>query len=489
MHEHSDSEESPPADRAATVVPVVLSGGSGTRLWPLSRELYPKQLLALCSDGTMFQDTVRRVADPARFAAPVIVCNREHRFLIAEQLRALGLAPRAIMLEPCGRNTAPACAAAALAVAQDDPDAQILVLPADHVITDLAAFDRAIATGTAAAAAGCLVTFGITPTAPETGYGYIALGPPLERGDGVCRVASFTEKPSREVAASYCADGDHLWNSGMFLFPVRRLIEAFEAHAPAVLAAAQAALDQGHADLDFFRLGDAAFEAAPSISIDYAVMEHTTAAAVVPCDLGWTDVGTWAALWQVGDKDDAGNVAIGDVVTEAARNCYIRSETHLTAALGVEDLVIVVTDDATLVAHRARAQEVKTVVERLRADGRTELLTHRRVHRPWGSYEGLLVGDRFQVKRLAVHPGGRLSLQRHYHRAEHWVVVKGTALVTSGDTQLLLYENQSHYIPVGTIHRLENPGKVTLEIVEVQSGAYLGEDDIERFEDAYGRKT
>ncbi|MGQ9369719.1 mannose-1-phosphate guanylyltransferase/mannose-6-phosphate isomerase [Azospirillum sp. ST 5-10] len=467
------------------IVPVLLSGGSGSRLWPMSRELYPKQLLPLCSDRSMLQDTARRIADPALFAPPLVVCNHEHRFVIAEQMRQIGVAPGAIVLEPVGRNTAAACAVAALAA--DDPDAVILVLPADHLIQDVDAFAAAVGRAAAAAADGYLVTFGIAPTAPETGYGYIRQGQPLAGHDGVFRVAAFIEKPDRAVAEGFVAGGEHVWNSGMFLFPVGRFLEEMGRYAPAVLDAARRALEGGQSDLDFLRLDAAAFADAPAISVDYAVMEKTAMAAVVPCQLGWTDVGAWSALWEIGAKDADGNVSVGDVVTEGARNCYVRSDRHLTAVVGVDDAVVVVTDDAVLVAGRDRVQSVKAVVERLKAAGRPEPVSHRTVHRPWGTYRSLDTGYRFQVKCLTVVPGARLSLQMHHHRAEHWVVVQGTALVTRGDERLMVYENQSVYIPMGTVHRLENPGKLPLSIIEVQSGAYLGEDDIVRLEDTYGR--
>ncbi len=470
------------------IVPVLLSGGSGSRLWPLSRELYPKQFLALCSNRTMFQDTVLRVSDTVAFAPPLVVCNQEHRFLVAEQLRQSGVQPRGILLEPVGRNTAAACALAALSIGATDPEALLLVLPADHEIRDPEAFRRAIATATQAAATGRLVTFGITPTAPETGYGYIRRGRFLPGVDGAFEVAAFVEKPTLEVARTYLAEGDYAWNSGMFLFPAGRLLAELEQHAPAVVAACRAALEAGRADLDFFRLDAAAFAKAPGISIDYAVMERTAAAAVVPCDIGWTDVGAWSALWDVGGKDAKGNVLVGDVLLEGAEDCYVRSENHLTAVVGVKNAVVVVVDDAVLVADRDHAQDVKSIVDRLKKDGRSEPVNHRKVHRPWGSYQSLHTGDRFQVKSLTIAPGSQLSLQKHHHRAEHWVVVNGTALVTRGDEQVLVYENQSIYIPIGVVHRLENPGKVPLTIIEVQSGSYLGEDDIVRLEDSYGRK-
>lgn len=469
------------------IVPILLSGGAGVRLWPMSREQYPKQLLSLCSDHSMLQDTAQRIAEPSRFARPLVICNQDHRFIIAEQLRQIGLTPSAIVLEPIGRNTAAAAAVAALRVVEQDRDALMLVLPADHLIRDTAAFLAVVEVAAAAAEAGHLVTFGITPTAPETGYGYIRRGPALDGLEGVFPVAAFVEKPPRATAERFLADGLHLWNSGMFLFPAARYLEELERFEPAVLAACRRAIAEGIDDLDFFRLAPKAFAEAPGISIDCAVMERTQDAVVVPCDIGWTDVGAWSALWEVGGKDADGNVCIGDVHTQEARNCYIRSEGTLTAVVGLDDAVVVVTDDAILVASRDRVQDIKSIVERLKRDGRTEPLTHRKVHRPWGFYQSLHGGERFQVKRLTIAPGAKLSLQKHYHRAEHWVVVNGTALVTRGDEQILLRENESIYIPLGTVHRLENPGKLPLNLIEVQSGSYLGEDDIVRIDDSYGR--
>ncbi|WP_456062060.1 mannose-1-phosphate guanylyltransferase/mannose-6-phosphate isomerase [Azospirillum isscasi] len=467
---------------------MILSGGAGVRLWPMSREQYPKQFLPLCSERSMLQDTAGRVSDAARFADPLIVCNQEHRFVIAEQMRQTGRGAARIVLEPVGRNTAPAAAVAALIVAEQDPDGQILLLPADHAIQDQGAFLQAVATASAAAAAGLLTTFGIVPTAPETGYGYIRRGEMVKDHDGAFRVAAFVEKPPREQAERYLAEKDFFWNSGMFLLPVRQYLDELERWAPAVLDACRAALARGRSDLDFFRLDEEAFAASPNISIDYAVMERTEAAAVVPCSIGWTDVGAWSALWEIGEKDQGGNVCHGDAVAWDSRGCYVRSEDGaLVALLGMENAVVVATEDAILVAARDRAQDIKPLVEHLKTQGRSEPLLHRRVHRPWGFYQSLHAGDRFQVKRLTVAPGARLSLQKHYHRAEHWVVVNGTALVTRGDEQILLRENESVYIPLGTLHRLENPGKVPLNLIEVQSGSYLGEDDIVRFDDHYGR--
>ena len=476
------------ASQNSRIHPVILSGGAGVRLWPMSREQYPKQFLPLCSERSMLQDTAGRVSDAARFADPLIVCNQEHRFVIAEQIRQAGRGAARIVLEPVGRNTAPAAAVAALIVAEQDPDGQILLLPADHAIQDRDAFLQAVATASAAASSGLLTTFGIVPTAPETGYGYIRRGDAVDGHDGAFRVAAFVEKPPREQAERYLAEKDFFWNSGMFLLPVRQYLAELERWAPAVLDACRAALARGRSDLDFFRLDEEAFAASPNISIDYAVMERTEAAAVVPCSIGWTDVGAWSALWEIGEKDQSGNVCHGDAVAWDSRGCYVRSEDGaLVALLGMENAVVVATEDAILVAAKDRAQDIKPLVEHLKTQGRSEPLLHRRVHRPWGFYQSLHAGDRFQVKRLTVAPGARLSLQKHYHRAEHWVVVNGTALVTRGDEQILLRENESVYIPLGTPHRLENPGKVPLNLIEVQSGSYLGEDDIVRFDDHYGR--
>lgn len=469
------------------IYPVVLSGGSGMRLWPMSREAYPKQLLPLCSELTMLQETARRVGDPARFAPPLFICNQEHRFIIAEQLRQIHMPASDIVLEPVGRNTAAAAAVAALQVQAQDPDGLLLLLPADHLIRDVPAFLAAVDAAVAAAAGGRLVTFGIVPGAPETGYGYIRRGAPLDDAPGH-RVAAFVEKPDRATAEGFLADGGYLWNSGMFVFSAAAFLAELERYEPLVLDACRAAIAKGARDLDFYRLDPDAFAAAPGVSIDCAVMERTANAAVVAADMGWTDVGAWSALWEVGAKDENGNVALGDVVLQGASNNYARSETDaVVALLGVDNLVVVATDDAILVAARDRVQDIKPLVEELKRAGRPEPQIHRKVHRPWGFYQSLHAGDRFQVKRLTVAPGARLSLQKHYHRAEHWVVVNGTALVTRGDEQILLRENESIYLPLGVAHRLENPGKVPLNLIEVQSGSYLGEDDIVRIEDTYGR--
>jgi len=468
------------------IVPVILSGGSGTRLWPVSRESFPKQLWPLVSDRTMIQETALR-ATGSGFAPPLVICNQEHRFLIAEQLRAVGIEGARIVLEPVGRNSGPAIAAAAMLVAEDDPDAILWMMAADAAIADPAALQTALAAAEQAAQAGYVVTFGMKPTAPETGYGYIELGAPLADVAGVHAVARFLEKPNRETAEELVGGGRHLWNSGMFVFSARTLLREFEEHAPDVLPPVREALSSRSIDLDFIRLGVEAFSACPSISIDYAVAERTRKAAVVPADLGWSDVGSWSALWELGQKDAAGNVATGDVLLEGAENCYVRSDGVLTAVVGLKDVVLVVTDDAVLAMDRGSAQDVKRVVDRLKALKRPESTAHNRTYRPWGYYESLTQGDRFQVKRIVVKPGGRLSLQSHYHRAEHWVVVNGTASVTRDQDVVILRENESIYLPLGCVHRLENPGKIPLTLIEVQSGAYLGEDDIVRIEDTYGR--
>lgn len=470
------------ADRR--IHPVLLSGGAGVRLWPLSRRLMPKQLLNLASDRSMLEETVARVLDPARFAPPTVICSEDHRFIIAEQMR--GMAPRsALILEPTGRNTAPAAAVAALRVVADDPDGVMLVLPADHVIRDGAAFAAAVEQGLAAA--DRLVTFGVAPDRPETGYGYIRRGGALPGLDGVFAIDRFVEKPDAATAARLIESGGHFWNSGMFLLPAKLYLQELERYEPGVVAACRAALDGAAHDLDFLRLPAEAFGAAPDISIDCAVMERTDRAAIVPVDMGWTDVGSWSALWDIADKDENGNACIGDTALAGARGCYVRSEGHLTAVVGLDDVVVVTTEDATLVAHKDKVQDVKPLVERLKREGRSEPHSHIKVQRPWGFYQSVHCGDRFQVKRLTVNPGAKLSLQKHFHRAEHWVVVNGTALVTRDGETLLLRENESVYIPLGAVHRLENPGKVPLNLIEVQSGSYLGEDDIVRFEDVYSR--
>jgi mannose-1-phosphate guanylyltransferase/mannose-6-phosphate isomerase len=467
--------------------PVILSGGSGTRLWPMSRTLYPKQLLRLLGHDSLLQQTVRRVADRERFAAPLLVANEAHRFIIAEQMREIAAPARALMLEPIGRNTAPAAGVAALALAESEPEALMLLLPSDHVIADERAFAAALDRAAAAAREGLLVTFGITPERAETGYGYIRRGIALDPLDGVFRVAEFVEKPGPELAQAYLASGEHFWNGGLFLFPAALYLEELERLRPDIVAACRRALSEASRDADFIRLGNAAFTACPAQSIDYAVMEHTSRAAVVPVGMGWSDVGSWDALWELSAKDSAGNSIAGNVVAEDTSNCYLRSEAGLVAAIGVEDLVVVATADAVMLAPRNATQEVRRLVARLVADGRAEAEALPTVHRPWGTYRSLHNGHRVQVKHITVKPGGRLSLQMHHHRAEHWIVVQGTAKIRRGDEEIMLTEDQSTYIPLGTAHRLENPGKIPLHLIEVQSGSYLGEDDIIRFEDSYGR--
>ena len=468
------------------VHPVVLSGGAGTRLWPVSRTLYPKQLLPLVSERTMLQETVRRVAGKG-FAPPVVVCNEEHRFLIAGQLRELDIAPSKMVLEPGGRNTASAAAVAALLLAGDDPDAMMLLLPSDHVIEDVPRFLAAVESGAGAAGQGALVMFGVPPTGPETGYGYIRRGAPYEGAEGCFRVARFVEKPDLEEARRLVRAGDYHWNSGMFLVRAGRYLEELERLKPEMVECCRRAVAGAVEDLDFLRLEAEAFSGIEPLSIDYAVMEHTEAAVVVPADMGWSDVGSWSALWEIGAKDGDGNVVLGDVITDGTTDSYIRSEGRLVAALGLDNVVVVATDDVVLVVRRDEAQNVKKVVEVLARAGRPEHSVHTKVYRPWGYYQSIDAGDRFQVKRLHVNPGQKLSLQMHHHRAEHWVVVSGTAKVTRGDETFLLNENESTYLPLGVKHALENPGDAPLCVIEVQSGDYLGEDDIVRFEDRYGR--
>jgi mannose-1-phosphate guanylyltransferase / mannose-6-phosphate isomerase len=532
--------------------PVVLSGGSGTRLWPLSRVGLPKQFLPLTSEYTMLQETVLRLRDmgPAvsePVAATSVVCNQEHRFLIAEQLRKIEVDPQVLMLEPFGRNTAPAIATISLHLlsrvpAEQASDVMLLVLPADHVIADVPQFHQAIRQALDVARQGYLVTFGIVPRGPETGYGYIQRGEPLgdqgafasgaasdatangnaaisfaaagaTRGGTIVKqstvnglpgtgnlggeiphahtaaysVARFVEKPDLSTARRYIEAGDYFWNSGMFLFSAEHYLQELERFSSQVIPACRAALEHAYSDLDFLRLGEKEFKTCPSCSIDYAVMEKTDKAAVVPADIGWNDVGSWAALHEIHPKDEDGNTSRGTVFLQDTRNCYINAEKRLVATIGVEDLIIVETTDAVLVAHKDHAQDVKKIVNRLQQEGRTEHKIHPKVYRPWGSYEGMDRGERFQVKRLIVNPGEQSSMQMHYHRSEHWVVVSGTAEVTLGDEVRLIPENESIYIPLGVSHRIHNPGRIPLHLIEVQSGPYLGEDDIVRTEDNYGR--
>ncbi len=469
------------------IVPVILSGGAGTRLWPLSRELYPKQLLPLLSEHSLLQETARRASGPL-FAPPLIVCNDEHRFIIAEQLRQLDIKPQAIVLEPAARNTAPAVAAAAKMLAAEKRDTLMLVLPSDHAIADVGAFHKAVETAAAAARAGRLVTFGITPEHPETGYGYIRRGAALGGVAGAYAIERFVEKPDLETAQGYVADGAWSWNSGMFLFPARLLLDELMRFEPAMVEAVADAVGRANQDLEFVRLAKDSFSRAPAKSVDYAVMEKTERAAVVPATLGWSDVGAWSALWDIGDKDQSGNVVVGDVIAHETTNSYLRSERVLLATLGIADAVVVATSDVVLVAAKDRVQDVKKIVEQLKAKGRSEAVSHPIVYRPWGSYQSIDTGHRHQVKHIMVKPGHKLSLQKHAHRAEHWVVVSGTARVTRDEDMLTLRENMSTYIPVGCVHRLENPGPAPLHLIEVQSGGYLGEDDIIRLDDTYGRQ-
>jgi mannose-1-phosphate guanylyltransferase/mannose-6-phosphate isomerase len=473
------------------LIPVILSGGAGTRLWPLSREFYPKQFLSLVGERTMIQDTALRSIGLPDVSDPIIVCNEAHRFLVAEQLRQVGVEPRSILLEPAGRNTAPAVAIAALAAlagaraAGEPGEPLLLVLPADHVLGDLAAFRRAVSAAIPAAREGRFVTFGVVPTHPETGYGYIRRG----AGDGAVRpVAKFVEKPDSERAKAFVQSGDYYWNSGMFLLPAQGYLDELGRLDAKMIATCRKAFEAAQHDLDFVRLDRAAFEACRSNSIDYALMEKTDRAAVVPLSAGWSDVGSWASLQDVLPSDAAGNVTRGDVIAEDVRNCLLYSTERLVAAVGLEGHVVIETKDAVMVAPKNRVQDVKRLVEQMKKAGRSEPGLHREVFRPWGSYDSVDAGPRFQVKRLTVKPGAILSLQKHQHRAEHWVVVKGTARITRDEEVFLLSENESTFIPVGAVHRIENPGTEPLQIIEVQTGGYLGEDDIIRLDDNYGRK-
>lgn len=470
--------------------PVVMAGGSGSRLWPLSRQLNPKQFLALTdTQHTMLQATLARLqgVPGVELAQPRLICNEQHRFLAAEQMRQLGYVHANLVLEPVGRNTAPAVALAALLAQQSAPGTQpvLLVLAADHHITNVPAFQATVAQALPLAQSGKLVTFGIVPTQVETGYGYIERGEPLPQGGFA--VSRFVEKPDATTAQAYLDSGRYLWNSGMFMFSAQTYLDELARHAPDILQACQAALAAGSQDHDFTRVGQAEFAACRDESIDYAVMEHTQHAAVVPLDAGWSDVGNWSSLWAVCDHDAQGNVLQGDVMTHDTTRTLVRSGGRLVATVGVSDLVIIDTADALLVAHQSRVQDVKKIVDRLKAEGRTEHINHREVYRPWGKYDSIDSGTRYQVKRITVKPGAKLSVQMHHHRAEHWVVVSGTAQVTNGEKTYLVTENESTYIPIGQVHALENPGKIDLEMIEVQSGTYLGEDDIVRFEDRYGR--
>lgn len=466
------------------LTPVLLSGGVGSRLWPVSREAHPKQFLPLVGEASMLQDTLRRTS-ALQAAAPIVVCNEEHRFMVAEQLRQMNVSPGSLILEPEGRNTAPAVALAAMQALVDDPGAILLVLPADHVIQDVESFLAAVEKALPMAANGRLMTFGVVPATPETGYGYIRCGDALD--DGLFDLAEFVEKPDTATAQSYLDNGGYLWNSGMFLLGAQAFLDELGKFAPAMLECCREAMAGANSDMDFVRPDSGAFSRCPSDSIDYAVMEKTGGGGVVSLDCGWSDVGAWSALWDVDSRDGAGNVCKGDVIADNCSGNYFRSDSRLIAATGVDNLVVVETADAVLVADRGKVQDVKNIVNTLKQQERPEASLHQRVYRPWGSYESLIVSDRFQVKRIVVNPGQKLSLQMHHHRAEHWIVVKGTAEVTCEDKVFMLAEDESTYIPLGHKHRLVNPGRVPLELIEVQSGSYLGEDDIVRFDDVYGR--
>jgi len=462
------------------LVPVILSGGVGSRLWPLSREHYPKQLLALIGQHTMLQNTLLRLEELPDQSNPLIICNESHRFLVAEQLRTIGVTPAHIILEPLGRNTAPATAVAALIALTHDPEAILLVLPADHLITDIKTFIETVKSGLPLAADNYLVTFGIVPHHPETGYGYIKATDRINETSALM-VERFVEKPDLAAAQHYVEMKEYYWNSGMFLFKAKEYLVELQRYAPNILGACRQSVDNSMEDKDFLRLDEASFKASPSDSIDYAVMEYTDKAVVIPLDAGWNDVGAWSSLWEVSQHDAQGNVSLGDIMVENVNNCYLRAEHRLLTVIGVKDHVIVETSDAVLVAHKDQVQDVKKVFSRLKANHRSESDLHRKVYRPWGSYESIDSSARFQVKHIVINPGASISLQLHYHRSEHWVVVKGTARITRDKEVFILSENQSTYIPLGIVHRLENPGKLPLEIIEVQSGGYLEEDDIIRF--------
>ena len=468
------------------IIPVILSGGSGTRLWPLSRRMHPKQLLPLVNDTTMLQDTITRLTGSPDIDHVMVICNDDYRFMVAEQVKETDIPSNEIILEPVGRNTAPAIALAAFNAIRNGDDPVLLVLPADHVIADVETFQSALLLGKQASEAGKLVTFGIVPDAPETGFGYIkAQAESIE--EAVYHVDKFVEKPDADTAAEYVADGHYYWNSGMFMFQASTYLDALNHYAPAIYQATEAALETADRDADFIRVGSEDFERCPSDSIDYAVMEKVDNAVVIPVDIGWSDVGSWSALHDVGDVDDQGNTLIGDVKSGLTSNSYVRANNRLVVTLGVDNMVVVDTDDALLVASRDHVQDIKTIVEQLSAENRQEVDLHKCVYRPWGHYQGIDDGTHYQVKRITVSPGAAISLQLHHHRSEHWIVVSGTAKVTRGDEVFIISENQSTYIPLGEKHRLENIGKIPLKLIEVQTGSYLGEDDIVRFEDIYGR--
>ena len=473
------------------IIPVILAGGSGTRLWPLSRELQPKQLLGLVNTNTMIQNTYTRLRDHQEVASPIIICGDEHRFMVAEQFRQMAETPQSIILEPVGRNTAPALAVAAIKALEIHDDPLLFVLPADHIIEDVAAFHQSIDAAGVLANEDYLITFGIVPNAPETGYGYIRQGERISlNGAGEIHaygIDTFVEKPDLATAKGYLDSGQYYWNSGMFMFKASRVLKELKTYVPDIVAACEKSIAEGKDDLDFFRLNNEAFHACPSDSIDYAIMEKTTRGVMVPLDAGWNDIGSWDALWQVGKKDASNNVVRGDVVIHDVHTSYLHANDRLIAAVGLENHIVVETSDAVLISPRNRVQDVKHLVTQLKLKNREETRHHRKVYRPWGAYENIVISDKFLVKRLTMKPGEKISLQKHFHRSEHWVVVCGTALVTKDDEEFLLKEDQSTYIPLGVVHRLENPGQIPLELIEIRTGSYLGEDDIVRFEDKYGR--
>ncbi len=470
------------------IVPVILAGGSGTRLWPLSRRLHPKQFFSLWNDQSLLQNTAARVASLADSGPPLVVCNESHRFMVAEQLRTLGVRPASIVLEPVGRNTAPAIAVAAHLLAAAGSDPILLVLPSDHFIRDLDAFHQAVEAGRACAECGHLITFGIVPHTPETGYGYIRKGAPIE-GLAAVRVDRFVEKPDLETARAYLASGQYCWNSGMFLFKASCLLAQLQIHAPEIFAAALRAIQAGRADLDFFRLDEESFRNCPSDSIDYALMEKTDRAAMLMLDAGWDDVGSWEALWQVGDKNPERNILRGDVLVHDVTDSYINATSRLVAAVGLESHVVVETADAVMISPRHRTQEVKQLVEALKREGRSEASVHRRRYRPWGVMEAIVEAQRFRVNRLTLRPGTGISRQKHFHRSEHWIVVQGTALVSRDDTQVVVRTDESVFIPAGVVHRIENPGQLPLEVIEVQTGDYLDDSDTIRLEEPPGAQS
>lgn len=470
------------------IVPTILAGGSGTRLWPLSRELYPKQLIDIYNDNTMLQNTLLRLNTVHDLESPIVVCNEAHRFMTAEQLREIDIEALSIILEPCGKNTAPAIALAAIKLLEKRDDSIMLVLPADHVIENIDLFHEKIMEGRDLAEKGFLITFGIVPDSPETGYGYIKKGAKIDESFVVYEIDSFIEKPDKTLAGEYVASNGYCWNSGMFMFKASAIVDELEKYSPDTLMYCRQVIESSTQDLDFLRIDKEVFEKIVPDSIDYAVMEKTSKGVMIPLEAGWNDLGSFDALWQTGEKDNNTNVFKGDIIVHDVKDSYINAQSRLVAAIGLEKFVIVETDDAILVSPRDRVQEVKKIVKQLKDQNREESITHRRVYRPWGNYETIDISKRFQVKRITVKPGAKLSLQKHYHRAEHWTVVSGTAIITKGDKELLLKEDESAYIPLGTLHRMENPGKIPLELIEVQSGAYLGEDDIVRFDDVYGRK-